>query len=382
MSKALHIISFDVPFPANYGGVVDVFFKLKLLSESGVKIILHCYEYGRGRPAELEKYCHEIHYYSRKLNLTGLLKGYPYIVSSRNQHLLLTRLLADNHPILFEGLHSCFFLSHPSLESRNKTVRTHNVEHHYYRALGESEASLLKKIYFFWESGRLKKFEEVLKHANQIASISKSDAAHFKLLNPNTRVISAFHSFEKLSIQSGKSDFILYHGNLSVPENNKAALFVLEQVMKDLPYKIVFAGSNPSPALRKAISGHPNAVLKENLGTDEIHRLVSSAQVNLLPTFQATGIKLKLLAALFSGRHCVVNAPMVEQTGLESLCKVGNTVHELQTLLHEAMNAELSQEDLEQREKILVQKFSSTSQVKLLMEFIGLNQRLEMLAES
>jgi ribonuclease HIII len=73
---------------------------------------------------------------------------------------------------------------------------------------------------------------------------------------------------------------------------------------------------------------------------------------------------------------------MVEQTGLESLCKVGNTVHELQTLLHEAMNAELSQEDLEQREKILVQKFSSTSQVKLLMEFIGLNQRLEMLAES
>lgn len=382
MNKTLHIISFDVPYPANYGGVVDVFYKLKLLSESGVGIILHCYEYGRGRPAELEKYCQEIHYYSRKLNLQGLAKGYPYIVSSRNQELLLNRLLQDEFPILFEGLHSCFFLSHPLLKGRNKTVRTHNVEHNYYRALGESEGSLFRKLYFFWEAARLKKFEEVLTHANQVASISKSDALHFRTINPNTRVISAFHSFERLNIREGKSDFILYHGNLSVPENNRAALFILEQVMENLPYKIIFAGSNPSAALRRAISLCPTAELRENLNTEEIHHLVSEAQVNLLPTFQSTGIKLKLLAALFTGRHCVVNGPMVENTGLESLCKVGNTVNELQSLLHEVMAKQLSKEELAERERVLVNKFSSSSQVNLLMDFIGLNQKLEMFAES
>ena len=43
--KHLHVISFDVPVPANYGGVIDVYYKLKALHLQGVKIHLHCFEY-------------------------------------------------------------------------------------------------------------------------------------------------------------------------------------------------------------------------------------------------------------------------------------------------------------------------------------------------
>ena len=46
MKNKLHIISLDIPFPANYGGVIDIFYKLKSLSNLGVEIILHCFEYG------------------------------------------------------------------------------------------------------------------------------------------------------------------------------------------------------------------------------------------------------------------------------------------------------------------------------------------------
>lgn len=382
MNKTLHIISFDVPFPADYGGVVDVFYKLKLLSEAGIKIILHCYEYGRGFPEELNKYCIEVNYYSRKLNLTGLAKGYPYIVSSRNQEKLLNRLLEDNFPILFEGLHSCFFLGHPLLASRQKTVRTHNVEHDYYRSLGESEKSFFKKIYFYWESSRLKRFEGVLKNANNIASISQSDAEHFCAINPNTRVVSAFHSFSELSVKPGVSDFILYHGNLSVAENNKAALFILDEVMRGLPFKIIFAGSNPSDALRTAIAANPHAEVRENLSTAEIHELVADAQINLLPTFQSTGIKLKLLAALFTGRHCIVNSPMVENTGLEPLCKVGNSAEELRTLISECMERQQEPDEILRRKEILMNGFSSQVQLQLLLEVFAFNHRLPELTES
>ena len=45
----LHIISFDVPYPPDYGGAIDVFYKLKALNQEGVKIHLHCFEYGRGK---------------------------------------------------------------------------------------------------------------------------------------------------------------------------------------------------------------------------------------------------------------------------------------------------------------------------------------------
>ena len=53
----LHIVSFSVPFPANYGGVIDVFYKLKALHKAGMKIHLHCYQYDRSEAPELNTYC-------------------------------------------------------------------------------------------------------------------------------------------------------------------------------------------------------------------------------------------------------------------------------------------------------------------------------------
>ena len=44
----------------------------------------------------------------------------------------------------------------------------------------------------------------------------------------------------------------------------------------------------------------------------------------MLYTAQDTGIKLKLLNALFTGRHCIVNHKMADNTGLEELCHIAN----------------------------------------------------------
>ena len=60
-TKKINIISFNVPLPANYGGVIDVFYKIKTLTDLGFDIILHCFQYGRPVAPELEKYCKEVH---------------------------------------------------------------------------------------------------------------------------------------------------------------------------------------------------------------------------------------------------------------------------------------------------------------------------------
>ena len=67
-NKTLHIVSFNIPFPANYGGVIDVFYKIKALQNQGVNIILHAFEYGRQQAPELEKYCSQEN--ERKHHLT------------------------------------------------------------------------------------------------------------------------------------------------------------------------------------------------------------------------------------------------------------------------------------------------------------------------
>ena len=65
-NNKLHIVSFDVPFPPNYGGIIDVFYKIKALSELGVEIYLHAFEYKTGKSEELEKICKKVYYYPRK----------------------------------------------------------------------------------------------------------------------------------------------------------------------------------------------------------------------------------------------------------------------------------------------------------------------------
>lgn len=54
MERYLNIIAFNIPWPANYGGIIDVYYKIKALHQCGVKIILHCFEYERAHSPELE----------------------------------------------------------------------------------------------------------------------------------------------------------------------------------------------------------------------------------------------------------------------------------------------------------------------------------------
>ena len=51
----------------------------------------------------------------------------------------------------------------------------------------------------------------------------------------------------------------------------------------------------------------------------DLDRLFENAHINVLPTFQNTGIKLKLLNTLYQGKFVIANDDMIDHTGLESL---------------------------------------------------------------
>ena len=93
----LHIVSFNVPWPANYGGVMDVFYRLRALSRAGLRIHLHCYTYGRPEAPELEPLCVEVRYYKRDMSLLRQLDRRPFIVSSRCNKELKARLQQDRY---------------------------------------------------------------------------------------------------------------------------------------------------------------------------------------------------------------------------------------------------------------------------------------------
>ena len=322
---------------------------------------LHCFEYDRKPSPLLNELCAEVFYYKRDISRTKLFSLKPYIVITRNSPELLKNLLKDNYPILFEGLHSCFFLSDKRLKDRRMIVRTHNIEHDYYTSLGRTEKDLFKKYYFQNEAGKLRRFEHTLTHASGIAAISKNDAEYFSKKYDNVTTVSAFHPNEGVSVCPGKGTFALYHGSLDVGENNEAAMFLTTKVFNDLKMPFIVAGNKASRELKDALAANPNAELRSGITSEDIYELISQAQINILPTFQATGIKLKLLAALFRGRHCLVNTPMVLKTGLESLCVIRDDPKEMKKAVKELMAKPFDSIEIAKREEILLNKGFSNS---------------------
>lgn len=300
-----------------------------------------------------------------------LINTLPFVVVTRSSEKLMETLLRDKHPILFEGLHCCFHLEDARLKSRIKIVRMHNIEHEYYINLEKVEKSLFRKIYFGIEAKKLKRFEKILNKANHIAAISPSDTRELATRYQNVRHITAFHPNEKVNIEDRKGSFCLYHGNLEVGENNEAALFLVNEVFSKIKIPFVIAGRKPSAELLEAASPFSHITVKGNINTPEIDELIKNAQINVLPTFQATGIKLKLLAALFNGRYCLVNTPMVLNTGLENLCIIKDSAEEMKNEILRLFELPINTSEREKRETILSEQFSNSVNVKKLIDLLS-----------
>lgn len=370
METALQIVAFNIPYPADYGGVIDVFYKIKALSECGVSIYLHCFEYNRPEAFELEEYCRKVYYYPRKKGLLHQLSIKPYIVITRKNEQLLKNLNAIQAPIIFEGLHSCYFLNYSSLKNHLRLVRTHNIEHDYYQNLRKVERNLFKKLFYCIEACKLRNYEKVLKNADHLLSISPNDNLYFDRKFGNSHFSPAFHPFNEIQSKAGKGDYILFHGNLSVAENKQAVNFLINNVFTKVCQKVIVAGKNPSNELIHKIESIPNVELIANPDGIRMDELIENAHVCLLPTFQDTGLKLKLLASLFAGRFCIANSPMVNKTGLEHLCELADTPAEMIDIINRLFGQDFTAEEIEKRRIILEDEFSNHRNALKILQII------------
>ena len=367
----LQIVALNIPYPPNYGGVIDIFYKIKALYKLGVKITLHCFEYDRPQTPELESYCEQIYYYERKKLFADFLSSTPFIVKSRNHPELIENLVENKAPILFEGLHTCWYLNHPRLTEQAKIVRTHNIEHDYYKALERSTKNLPKRFFFRREAKKLRRYESVLEHAQALACISPDDTKYFESAFGNAHFIPAFHSFEKVSSKVGRGDYILFHGNLSVEENIKALDFIIDEVKPQLEHHLIVAGKSPSPKLRTKVAGVGNCSLVENPTDEKMQTLIANAHICLIPSFQDTGLKLKLLASLFAGRFIVTTTDMVSGSGLEHLCRVGQNATEVLRIVEKTMGEVFTNEEVELRKEVLERDFSNEAGARKLTGLFG-----------
>lgn len=369
--KKLHIVCHDVPFPPDYGGVFDLYYKIRSLSEEGIKIHLHCFENGRDEQPILNNYCEKVYYYPRRTGHKGFSHHLPYIVCSRSNPELLDRLLLDEYPILLEGVHCTYLTQDIRFSKRKILLRLHNVESVYYKQMAKCSTSWFRKLYYLRESAALRKYERRIESSWPLLAVSQSDAdlAAVTYQSKNISVIPVFLPYQDIESPQGTGCFCLYQGNLSVDENEKAVLWLLENVFNDLHIPFLVAGKNPSNKLHKAVERRKNCCIVANPSDQELKDIISKAQLHVIPSFNYTGVKLKLLNALYNGRHCVVNADAVEGTGLKETCHLAETAEEFKLVIEKLYEKPFTYLDLQfRREKLLNQYNNHQTAARLIAQ--------------
>lgn len=377
-----------MPFPANYGGVIDVFHRIRTLHRLGVDIRLHTFHYGRPQQPELEKYCSQVYYYPRKTGILSFLSSKPYIVKSRESSLLLQRLSQDSHPILLEGLHCCSLLE--SIDGNRIMVRAHNVEHDYYNRLASAlddkfsqehnlfhlPSYLFNRTYLRTDARRLQRYESILLKARAVLAVTESDAAHFRAIGcRNVILMPSSHLYDEVVATPSANftnckPYALYHADLSVPENIHTVLYLADNIFGRLDCDFVVAGRNPANIIRNRLASFHNVRLVANPDDHAMRQLVADAHLHIMLTDSPTGLKLKLLNSLFAGRHVLVNSPMVAGTQLGNLCTVADDTSEQLSQLDRLMHTPFTQNDIDKRILLLDNLYSNTVNANILISLL------------
>lgn len=372
MEKHLHIIAFDIPYPVNNGRAMDIFHCISALQSVGIQIHLHCFRNEKIEQKSLHAYCASVHYYDGNHGHKGFSTSLPFIVSSRKSEQLFQNLLKDNYPILMEDIHCTYLLNDERFSSRKCFVRLHYVGFDYYSALQKSASSFLKKLYYWNESRLLKKYEKrialkatfiVVKHADKVTYQKEFTC-------PLIFEIDPFISFQEVKSAEGMGSYCFFHGDLSIDANEQAAIWLIKKVFNEIKVPLVISGRNPSNKLIELSHLNNHTCIVPNPNERELQDMIVKAHIQLVPSFIDTGLKIKLLNALYNGKHCVANDIAVAGSGLESACHIGSNANAFKEIIVQLYHQPFTVDEIGLREKLLLTRFDNRRNALLLAKMI------------
>lgn len=367
--KALHIVSFDNPFPPVYGGVIEVFFKLKPLHDLGIDIHFHCFvDHIPGSNFELEKVTASVHYYKNDKNPFYLLSKLPFSVRSRNSNQLVENIKKIPASILFEGLKPTHFVYKELLPDYRKILRLHNIEHDYFNGIAASETNIFKKWLFRSEALKFTRYESVIRHFDKTIALSKFENNYINDKFGKSVYIPVFHGNEKVLRLEGVGKYAIYHGDLRMSDNLRAVLMLINVFKKITDFELIIASNSNEKFIKNKIGKQTNVryIPIQNFG--HLQQLLKDAQINLIYSFQKSGTKLKLMNALYNSRFCIINDNIMDDENVTQLCEFANSETEITNKINALKNRSFM--DYERRRDILETKLNDALNAEILAKEI------------
>lgn len=372
--KALHIISFNYPYPPSYGGIIDVYYKIKALSELGVKIHLHCFVdcVPEKVDSEIKNITENVFFYKKKKNPLSYFSSVPFAAVIRKSDLLLGNLMKTKAPILFEGLQTTSILDHLNSSEHRLYLRLHNNEAEYYKGLSSSEKNIFKKIIYNIEAIKYKHFQKKrLKEFKSIFCLSEKEYRETENYSENAQLIHIFHGNHMVKALDKKGGYFLFHGDLSISDNKKALEEVIELFKGLSEYKLIVASDRASEDIKKKINSIENINLVPIETNENLYHLLENAHANILLSFQNSGTKVKLFNSLYNSRFVIINQNITDDRSLRDLCFFGSNMKEIRQHIIDIAERDYSGSEI--RRTVLEREHSDESKAEEMIRVIFKN---------
>lgn len=348
MSKRVLIISFDTPYPTNYGGVFDVMAKIAYFKMHGYAVDLISATFEPERVRLFEEFNNREKLIDNFFNLTVrvdikkivcfLFSLFPISMIARDGSIAGCSFIKSNKYDLILVEHMKMF---PYIDKIKQIVnapvflRLHNDECQYYYELARKSRSILKKLFLFGEAIRYHLLQRKLQKNHQVEKfllISEGDRKIFSnAIMSNVEVLPIFVNSkykcgnDKATHTPKKYDFC-YVGNLDLDDNFQSVILAL-MFIKNSGYhhsSIMIVGKCSSIERQRFIKRNVRDVIDGcdfgfNISHDELCHVYSSSKVFLNFSTNTGGVKTKLMEALQSNIVVLSNFQGVVNSGLDDL---------------------------------------------------------------
>jgi glycosyltransferase involved in cell wall biosynthesis len=318
------VVCSDFPYPADHGGRVDTWGRIKVLAELGWKI--HLLVCGKQMPSEddmqvVYTYVEEIKLCNRRSKLADLLHVIPMQAQSRKE-LRHVNLTEDYDYVLLEGDYVYPILNNPKIKHDHVILRVHNDEAIYFKALARSTKNVIHKMYYHMESSKFANLQKkMIEKVDNYLFISNKEFESFQRQNPAAKSLFLPPPVTKdvFRVNSFQSKHVVFIGSLFMPNNREAIQWYLEHIhplmLKEPDYKFIVAGNSRKQSLSWLESYDLTRVIVHDTPKclDDIYK---SGYLFVNPMQNGAGVKLKTIEAIQNGLPVISTSIGYEGTGL------------------------------------------------------------------
>ncbi|SDI66038.1 Glycosyltransferase involved in cell wall bisynthesis [Pseudomonas delhiensis] len=317
------IVAGDSPYPANHGGRVDIFERLKVISKTygreNIDIIITGNELTTETNKELKKYCHGILVSPRNTGISATLSLTPFQGKSRASLKDLTPLRDQYDIMILEGDYVFPILDNPRINCKTPLLRSHNIESKYFYNLFKADTTW-RKIFYLSESIKfyIQEKRETYKNIKKLYISKKENQIHGNKEYWLPTPVDVDGILERTTFPQGED--VLYIGSLFMPNNIFGLRWYLEKVHptieSSLPnYRLHIAGNTRDHEITW-LKNYKNIEIYPNASDEMLESLYNKCSLFVSPIFHGAGVKIKNINALASGIPVITTTVGNEGTGL------------------------------------------------------------------